>query len=151
MAKDAYTFRYRLGNWQNYNQALIAQGGMLFWVNEVANPPESATYLILMSPLASSNWASDNCSKPKGPFFINQIQEWYGSGNYWSYRLWKFLGIYGKNIHPFFTIKPLGKGTGLGFYAVKPLVTKYQGKISVDTEVEKGTTFKLEFPALSQT
>jgi len=25
-------------------------------------PPESATYLILMSPLASSNWASDNSS-----------------------------------------------------------------------------------------
>jgi len=69
----------------------------------------------------------------------------------WSYRLWKFQGICEKNIHPFFTIKTLGKGTGLGLYAVKSLVTQYQGKVSVDTEVEKGTTFKLEFPALSQT
>ncbi len=85
------------------------------------------------------------------PFFINQIQEWYGSGTYWSYRPWKFQGIYGKNIHPFFAIKTLGKCTGFGLYAVKSLSTKYQGKISVDTEVEKGRTFKLEFPALSQT
>ena len=87
----------------------------------------------------------------RNPFFINQIQEWYGSGTYWSYRLWKFQGIYGKNIHHFFTIKTLGKGTGLGLYAVKSLVTKYQGKVSVETGGVKGRTFKLEFPALSQT
>ena len=65
-----------------------------------------------------------------------------GSGN-----LQEFMG---KNIHPFFTIKPVGKGTGRGL-AVKSFVTKYQGKGSVETGGVKGRTFKLEFPALSQT
>ncbi len=36
MTKDAYTFRYRVRNWRTYNQALIARGGITFWVDESA-------------------------------------------------------------------------------------------------------------------
>jgi len=36
MTKDAYTFRYRVRNWSHYNQALIARGGITFWIDEVA-------------------------------------------------------------------------------------------------------------------
>ena len=36
MAHKAYTFRYRVRNWRNDNQALIARGGMTFWIDESA-------------------------------------------------------------------------------------------------------------------
>ncbi|MEC4674184.1 MAG: transposase, partial [Nitrospirota bacterium] len=36
MAHKAYTFRYRVRNWRTYNQALIARGGITFWIDEAA-------------------------------------------------------------------------------------------------------------------
>jgi hypothetical protein len=36
MAHKAYTFRYRVRNWRTYNQALIARGGISFWIDEAA-------------------------------------------------------------------------------------------------------------------
>ncbi len=36
MAHHAYIFRYRVRTWRTYNQVLIAQGGMTFWIDESA-------------------------------------------------------------------------------------------------------------------
>ncbi len=47
---------------------------------------------------------------------------------------------------PFFTTKAPGKGTGLGLYNVKTIVSKMHGTIAVDSQVDKGTTFTLTFP-----
>ncbi|MEE8606464.1 MAG: response regulator [Nitrospiraceae bacterium] len=47
---------------------------------------------------------------------------------------------------PFFTTKEPGKGTGLGLSIAHKIVTKYGGKISVESEEEKGATFLIEFP-----
>jgi two-component system, NtrC family, sensor kinase len=47
---------------------------------------------------------------------------------------------------PFFTTKAPGKGTGLGLYNVKTIINKMHGAITVDSQVEKGTTFTLRFP-----
>lgn len=47
---------------------------------------------------------------------------------------------------PYFTTKPAGQGTGLGLAAVARFVRSNNGLIQVDSEVGRGTTFRMRFP-----
>ena len=51
-----------------------------------------------------------------------------------------------KLFEPFYTTKPTGKGTGLGLYISFSIVEAMGGTISVESEVNVGTTFTLSFP-----
>ncbi len=47
---------------------------------------------------------------------------------------------------PFYTTKELGKGTGLGLYICYRIAMKYQGRLDVESELGRGTTFSLILP-----
>jgi PAS domain S-box-containing protein len=51
-----------------------------------------------------------------------------------------------KIFDPFFTTKPIGKGTGLGLSLSYGIMQKHHGRIEVQSEPGKGTTFRVSLP-----
>jgi signal transduction histidine kinase len=63
-------------------------------------------------------------------------------------------GIASENISrifdPFFTTKPTGEGTGLGLWLTYGIMKNYNGEITVESEVGKGSRFTMSFPAAAR-
>ena len=59
--------------------------------------------------------------------------------------------ILDKIYHPFFTTKKSGEGSGLGLSVVYGIVKSYDGTITVESEVGKGTVFNVFLPSIQDT
>lgn len=77
-------------------------------------------------------------SMPAGPYVVLRIID---TGTGMDARTQDHL------FEPFFTTKPVGAGTGLGLPTVYGIVKQFGGFIFVDSQVGRGSTFTLYWPA----
>ncbi len=58
--------------------------------------------------------------------------------------------IINRIFEPYFTTKKIGKGSGIGLAMVHGIVKDHGGYIQVESEVGKGSTFRLSFPSIEE-
>lgn len=53
-----------------------------------------------------------------------------------------------KTFRPFFTTKAVGKGTGLGLFLSREIIAAHGGRLSIESDVGKGTTVTVALPGV---
>ncbi len=93
------------------------------------------------APPESLGRRREDASRPSGPAVAIRVRD---TG----------IGIPPGNLplvfDPFFTTKEPGRGTGLGLAIARPIVESFGGRLLVESEVGKGTTFTVLLPPIAK-
>ncbi len=89
--------------------------------------------------LVDENYAKMNLDAKVGPYVVITVSDT-GTG--------MPPAVQERLFEPFFTTKEVGKGAGLGLPTSLGIVEGHRGFILVHSEVGKGTSFKVHFPAI---
>ncbi len=115
--------------------ASLMQSAILnLFVNAADAMPEGGTLTVKTASLSAVEGGSYNVA---APFVLIEIRD---TGHGIERALLPEI------FSPFFTTKPLGKGTGLGLAAVAGTIKAHAGTITVDSSVGVGTVFSIRLP-----
>ncbi len=106
----------------NARDAMPEGGGLRVGLSSLQLPPRGKPPVPKMDPGDWVVWTVADTGAGMEPSVLKQIYE------------------------PFFTTKAAGEGTGLGLAQVYGIVKQYGGHIDVESEVGKGTTFRIYLP-----
>ncbi len=106
------------------------------FLNAIQAMPEGGTLHLSISSI----WISKEDFNEDKRLFVEVCVEDTGSG--------MEREVMGHIFDPFFTTKEGGKGTGLGLTVSQGIVQDHEGWISVESELGKGSVFKVYLPAL---
>lgn len=87
---------------------------------------------------------------PVGPFLAYKHDNFQGAFSrifIQDFGVGMSLEVQKKIFEPFFTTKPKGVGTGLGLSVTMGILAEHKARISIDSQVGKGTTFLIDFMA----
>jgi two-component system cell cycle sensor histidine kinase/response regulator CckA len=103
-----------------------------------AMPQGGAIEITTSAIVLDETAAASNPEARPGPFVMLTITD-HGCG--------MDSQVLGRIFDPFFTTKDIGKGTGLGLSTIHGIVKQHEGWIEVESEVGRGSTFKIFLPA----
>ena len=106
---------------------------------------------VIFDALANARWAIQQ-KKQKERNSITISAAYPGEGKVLLTIADTGIGIPEENLskvfEPFFTTKAVGEGTGLGLSIIYGVIKKHNGIITVESQVDVGTTIKIAFPSL---
>jgi len=103
--------------------------------------PHRELKVIAENSIVDQHFAAMNSGAQLGPHVVLSVSDT-GTG--------MSAEVMDKIFDPFFTTKEPGKGTGLGLATTLGIVKSHSGFLLVQSEIGKGTTFKVFLPAASE-
>ena len=126
--------------WVNADQTQLQQVVLNLAINARDAMPDGGTLRVALSPATVADIASPAGASDSSGSFARLVVTDTGVG--------MPPEVQARVFEPFYTTKTRGQGTGLGLSIVHGVVKDHGGRIEVESEVGKGTTFTVVLPCI---